>query len=144
MSSFDADKALTEYLSANFTAAPLYFENEEADPPSSSDLGAATRWIYIEIESAEDEQQSIGAGEPLENLWREEGTLTATVLVPVGEGVAEGKKLRDLLADKLRGHTIGGVVVRGINRSPGGPWEGDDGRGRWWALPLTVYWHMDH
>jgi|GEM_PF-1815273 len=139
MASGAAHDAIRNWLEANFTAATLYFENEDATPP---DAGLDVRWVYVEIEGDEEDQASIGGGSADENIWRETGTIKAYVIVPVGEGVGAGNDLRDQLADALRGLQTGGVVCRRMSRVAGLSWEGN-GNGNWWALPLVVEFYRD-
>lgn len=140
MASSAAYDALRGYLEAHFTSAPLFFENEEVDPPET-----AATWVYVEIESDEDDQESIGSGNPDAELWREHGVLRAHVLVPVGAGVAAGNATRDAIAQLFRGLQIDSLICRAIHRRGGLRWEEFGvSNGNWWALPLTVDWYLDH
>lgn len=131
----ETDQAFEDYLLANWSRCPLFFENDEDEPhdPQQS-------WVYVENESDDDDQESIGAGEG--NLWREVGTLRLYVLIPIGSGAKAGRLLRDALADLLKGQEIGPVTCGAAHRVAGLRWEGE-GNGNWWAMPLTIDWTRD-
>lgn len=136
MASFAAYTALRGFLEAHWSSTLLCFENGATEPPQD----AQAAWVYVEIESDEDSQSSIGAG--AENSWRETGDMTLYVLIPAGAGTGDGRALRDQLADLFRAAQIGQIVCTRMRRTGGISWEGE-GTGNYWGLPLVVEWHMD-
>ncbi|MBP6818345.1 MAG: hypothetical protein KBC46_03475 [Ferrovibrio sp.] len=138
MASDDAFTLLQGYLEQHWNNAGvrLVWPNERDTelPPRP--------FIYLDIESGEDDLASIGAAEPRDNLWREAGWLAATVLVEQGEGTRQARQIRDQLAEIFRGLSIGPLRCRAMSRSRGEAWE-SEGWGNLYGLPLIVNWELD-
>ena len=132
MASATAWQAIRDWLTANWTATPLVYENEPADlpePPSA--------WIFVEVTGAIYEQASIGGGLPPANRWREAGALYVHVWVPSNSGSAVARGHAETLATALRGVSLpGDLQMRDMTIGDGG--QDDDGA--WWRITLRVEW----
>lgn len=137
MASSAAYDTLVGHLRDNWNTTVIVEEN------SFDKLDAGTPWLYVECWSDDDDQESIGAGEPTENMWREFGWLRITVLVKAGSGGAHARTLRDQLVDLFRGLRLDDIVLRTIHRAGGETWDGAP-RGNWYGLPLIIDWYREY
>lgn len=139
MASSAAYTAIHDFLVANWLAPlpGLRFENDGQDPPAD---GSA--FVYVEIESEEDDQASIGGGDqPDDNLWREVGGVSIEVLIERGTGTAQGRIWRDQLGALFKGLTLAGIKFRTQRFLAGTPYEGN---GNYFSLPLVIEFERDH
>jgi len=120
------------WLAANFTACPVIYENEPAtlpEPPSA--------WIFVELMGRLYSQESIGAGPPAANWWRESGDTYLHVWVPSNSGSAVARGHAETLAMALRGAILGvDTKIKDMYIGDGG--NSDDGA--WWRITLRVEW----
>jgi hypothetical protein len=126
---YDAVRAL---LLAQFTDAPLVFENENAEPQLPDGP-----YVMVEMTGDVFTQMSIGAGTRMANRWEERGLIFLHVNAPAGTGGREARRLAALLADVFRGvETLApGITFEDVSIGLGETSERD---GPWWILPLTV------
>lgn len=132
MSSPAVYDAIRSFLEAEFSDAPLHFENEGADPVE----GAA--WVYVDVRGTLYGQATIGAADQAENRWDEEGQLFLDVNVPSGTGGRKARQLAKSLADLFRGRTLlaGTLEFGDAIIAP----SGGDESGNWWAVTVTLEW----
>jgi hypothetical protein len=143
MSSDAVYDAVKTYLTANWTATPLLFDNELADTAGAvptDDPGTA----FVQVEMAGDfyGAASIGAGDDAANLYRGEGTLFLSVLVPAGTGSRVARQHAKALVDLFRGVELaaGTIRFRGATIAPGQKAALD---GNWYELPASVDYQAD-
>lgn len=127
--------AIRDFLTANWTATPLRFENKA--------VPEATRWVYVEISGRSWRQESLGAGAPRSNLWREEGTLWLHCLVPVRTGSEQARSDLTSLCDLFRGAELldGRLIFNDISVGLG---ESADEDGNYWRLSASIAWTCDN
>lgn len=125
--------AIRTFLEANYSATPLYFENEQTDAMPSA-------WVLIEFVSTTYFQTSIGARTQAENRFDEEGSLFAHVLVPVGSGVRDAFAYAYAIADLFRGLTLlnGNVEFNDVIVGYG---ESQD-EGNYYRVSVNIGWRM--
>lgn len=140
MSSDTVYDAIRAYLTAQWTATPIRFENEVADasnnplPPSTP-----TSWIAMAISGTAYGQQSIGAAEQTDNRWDEEGILWLYVMVPSGTGASLARQHAKALADLFRGTTLlsGSLEFMDAYIGRGAP---STENGNWWEIAVDIEW----
>jgi hypothetical protein len=93
---FDAVKS---YISTNWTATRVRFENE----PFELDNGY---FLDIEMTGSAYGQQSIGAGRQKDNRWDEEGSLWIHVMAPINSGGSQVRAYAKQAADMFKGTTL--------------------------------------
>lgn len=137
MSSDTAFNIIESFIKANWDTkkCPLAWDNEPFDPPSSEDANA--RWAKIFVDGEQWEQQSIGEGGGLNELWNETGSVLFVVLVPVNTGSRLCRQTMREFADLCRGEDIGMVEFLGCRFDPIGRTDDD---GVWWSMTVTVDW----
>lgn len=137
MSSDTAFTAIKNFLVANFTSAPLVFENDPAyqtpEPPSP--------WVLVEIYGSMFDQVSMGSGMPVTDKWREEGAVLCHVMVPVGTGSLTGRQLATTITNLFRGLSLS-PDIRFADLSIGsGMVQIEDGN--YWPLSCRMEWARD-
>lgn len=136
MSSAVVYGVIRSYLTANFTAIPLAWENEPftvPEPPAP--------WALCEVVGEDFEQESIGSGSPAAELWRESGYLLVHVMVPAGSGSLVARQHAETLSNLLKGLELP-AATRFAAMSIGAGELGDDS-GAWWRLTLRADWIRD-
>lgn len=137
MSSDVVYTAIHDFLVAQFTAAPLVFENESSfqtpEPPSP--------WVMVEVYGYMFEQVSTGSGTPIQDKWREEGAVICHVMCPVNTGSLAGRQMAAQIAELFRGRRLE-PDIRFADLSIGsGMVQIDDGN--WWPISLRAEWARD-
>lgn len=135
MSSPQAFSPIEAYLKAEWTATPIAFENDGFKPPKQP--GA---FVLVEIFGVMFDQETIGANEQVENLWREDGSLYLHVCVPRGTGSLQARTFSRQLADLFRGQDFAGIRFRQISI---GSAEVGDEDGNYYRMTVTVDWERD-
>lgn len=135
MSSDVVFSAVQTFLNANFTTAPLTYEN---DPPFQMPDPPAP-WVLVEIYGSTFNQISMGSGIPkLDNKWREEGAVLAHVMVPVNSGSLVARQIATTLAGLFQGLSLS-PDIRFADLSIGaGMIQSEDGN--WWPLSVQASW----
>jgi hypothetical protein len=136
MSSFSAFETIKQYLSANWSATPLVFENDRFNLPC-----VPAAFVYVEIVGNTYDQASIGGGEErADNLWREWGQLYLNVMVPSGTGSGPARQYCDQLLALVAGHEIGALTFRDASIGMGEP-----GRtfANYYAMTASITWYRD-
>ena len=130
MAASDAtDAAFEAHFAENFDGVRAVFEND-ADP----EITGRDPWVYIENESDEDDQASLGAGSASGhgyNLMRETGRKAA-------------RQLRDQIVAAFAAQDIGPVTCRAAHRVSGYAWDGVHANGNWQAFPVLIDWYRDY
>tara|TARA_R110002074_G_scaffold21173_5_gene66097 strand:+ start:14382 stop:14813 length:432 start_codon:yes stop_codon:yes gene_type:complete len=143
MAASDAtDAAFEAHFAENFDGVRAVFEND-ADP----EITGRDPWVYIENESDEDDQASLGAGSASghgDNLMRETGRVGFYVLVPIGSGRKAARQLRDQIVAAFAAQDIGPVTCRAAHRVSGYAWDGVHANGNWQAFPVLIDWYRDY
>jgi len=124
--------AIRAFLELNAPSIDFRFENEDVDPPKDQ--------LFVNVELAGDimEQESIGAGEPAENRWRESGTLLLHYVVPAGSGSREARKQARVVGDLFRGlELVPEIQFTTISTGFG---DGGDHAGQFCVLPQSIAW----
>lgn len=131
MSSLASFDAFETKLKTDWTATPVYFENERFSP---ADTPAA--FVYVEIFDETFSQETIGA--PGNNLFAESGITYLHVMVPDDSGTRVARGHADALTALFREKDTAGVKIDDM--SIGG---GDPGRNfpNYWAMTVTLWWH---
>lgn len=135
MASATVYDAVRGYLEAQFTAAPLVWENEGA-----GQLPAP--FIIVELVGDVTAQTSIGSGDPGDNRWLESGSLYLYVMVDAGTGSREARALAQHLIDLFRGLSLLADSLRFQDMSVGLGQPGDE-NGLWWQLPMSIRWERE-
>ncbi|MDO1582429.1 hypothetical protein [Rhizobium oryzicola] len=136
MSSPEAYSAIHDYLATQWAArTPLVFENEQFELPD-------TPAYYVQVEIFGDffDQASIGGGQPVANLWREEGQILAHVMCPRWEGTLQGRTYGRLLCDLFRGQEFSGIRFRRISLGASEPGDED---GNYFRMTASIDWQRD-
>jgi hypothetical protein len=118
-----------------WTATPIYFENEYRDLEATPD-----HFVFVECYGNFWEQESIGASPNTSNRWREEGQIDAHVLTPRGMGSAQARGYAEAICEIFRGQEIQGIRFRDM--SIGSSQNGDDD-GNYWRMTATIEWQRD-
>lgn len=134
MSSDVVYTAVQNFLLANFTTAPLVFENDPAfempEPPSP--------WVLVEIYGNTFNQISFGSGLPVTDKWREEGAVLCHVMCPVNTGTLTGRQIATTLAGMFQGLKIEPDIRFGDLSIGAGMTQIDDGN--WFPLSARFEW----
>lgn len=125
--------AVRDFLRTNYSATPLFFENEQTDAPSSA-------WCLMEGGSATYRQTSIGAGSQAANRFDDDGSFYLHVMVPVGTGVADAYGYAYTLADLFRGLTLMGGNLEFDDVIVGYGRHEDDGN--FYRVSVNVGWRV--
>lgn len=131
MSTATAYNAIRAHLVATWTTTPLAWDNEVFDTPDDSGF------VMAQVTGDIWDQQSIGAGDRLQNRWDEEGELLLSVIVPAGTGSVLARTYAESLANIFRGLQLGDIEFRDISIGLGVIAED---RGPWWLLPIRINW----
>lgn len=123
--------AVRALLEAEFTEAPLVWENEAQDAPTDA------TWVLVEFAGDAFEQTSIGAGERRDNRWVESGIVYLHVMAPRGTGAEAARRVARLLAEVFRDVTelSPNIEFDRTSIGLGGVSEPD---GAFWRLPVSV------
>lgn len=135
MASNEVFTPIHDYLEAQWSATALVFENE-----AWPDYPSPTAWVLVEIYGDIYEQISIGAEDPADNLWREEGQMSLHVMIPDGVGTAQGRTYAKQLADLFRGMEIAGISFKRASIGAGMAGERD---GNYFRMTTTVEFERD-
>lgn len=130
--------AIEAYLSANWAATPISFENQPFSRPAS-DNGAAAPFIALEITGTLYAQQSIGESAQAANRWDEEGQLWLHVYVQTDTGSSIARRYAKQLADLFRGLRLVGDNLEFMDASIGMGQPGDDD-GVYWSVSVEIDW----
>lgn len=130
--------AIEAYLSANWIATPIKFENQPFQRPVS-DSGAALPFIAFEITGTLYAQQSIGESAQAANRWDEEGQLWLHVYVQTDTGSSIARRYAKQLADLFRGLRLVGDNLEFTDASIGMGQPGDDD-GVYWSVSVEIDW----
>lgn len=123
--------AVKTYLTANFSACPLTWENDAYQPASPP-----APWMLIQFEGDLFEQITIGAGTPAANLWREQGAVLAHGFVPSGTGSLLARQNLVAMATLLRGLELTPAIrFRAMSIGDYGAGSED---GNYWGLSLRA------
>lgn len=133
MTGFETERAAIEgHVQANFTAAPVFFENQPFDPPKDAP------YVVVTIRHSGTQPASLGPT-PLRRLA---GTVEAALHVPERSGTATARTLADALAAVLRRVTI--LPAPGVVLRLGEPTlEGGHTANGWWRATLTCVFRQD-
>lgn len=131
MTTATAYNAIRAHLVSSWTATPLAWDNETFDTPEDA------AFVMVQMTGDLWDQQSIGAGDRLQNRWEEEGELLLSVIVPAGTGTATARQHAEALANIFRGLQLGDIEFRDISIGLG---VAAEDRGPWWLLPIRINW----
>jgi hypothetical protein len=135
MSSRTSFDIIHDIFTAQWTATPIYFENEPRDLP-----GVPNHWLFIECYGHFWDQASIGTNPVTSNRWREEGQIDAHVMAPKEMGTAQARGYAEAICEIFRGREIQGIIFRDM--SIGSSQNGDDD-GNYWRMTATIEWQRD-
>lgn len=142
MSSPTVYDAVRAHLVANWTTTPFVFDNENTDTNNEDPTSRTGPWVMVEMTSDFDSQASIGSGSQSTDLYREEGIIFLTVLVPAGSGSRIARTYAKTLIDLFKGVELAAGTIRFQDRSIGvGQKAQRDGN--WFELPATVAYEAD-
>jgi|SRR6187402_188350 len=128
--------AVQAFLTANWTATPVAYQND-GFAPSSDGNGSLVPWVYVEIYGGLYEQRSVGAGSAAANLWIDQGQVWLHVFVGSGTGSQVAMSYGAQLAELFRGLFLAPNIQFGdIALGPsGGTTDGND-----WSLSTSIDW----
>lgn len=133
MSSATVYSAVRTWLEGSWNATPLAWENEPFEVPEPP-----SPFVVVEIYGDSYQQESIGAGNPAAELWREDGAVLLHVMVPAGTGSLTARTHAEALANLLRGLELpGGIRFRGMSIGLGETATDD---GNWWRISVRAEW----
>jgi len=136
-----AYETLRAWTVANWTATALRFENEVLGPPA--DASGPQPFVYFEMETNFIFESEIGAGDPQNNVWREEGEALWHVAVPSGTGSRDARAHAEALSTLLKSLVLpNGIHLGDIEIAAGDEWAVEAG-GNYWALPVIAEWTRD-
>jgi|SRR5215217_7119763 len=130
--------AVRTYLTAQWSACPIAFENEPFERPMDEN-GVPLPWIAMEMMGTVYGQQSIGARTQAENRWDEEGQLWLHVFVASGTGSSLVRGYAKQLADLFRGTLLLSDTLEFGDASLGMGEPGDD-EGAYFRVSVSVTW----
>lgn len=132
MSSDVVFTAVQNFLIANFTSAPLVFENDPPFMPEPPSL-----WVFVEVYDISFDQVSMGSGSPLTALWREEGAVICNVMAPTGTGTYAARVMATSLAHLFVGLEISpGIRFQRVSiASATESWDGN-----YWPISMRSEW----
>lgn len=132
MSSDIVFTAIQDYLVANFTAAPLVFENDPPFLPEPPSL-----WVWVEVYDIMFDQVSMGSGSPLTELWREEGSVICHVMAPTGTGTSAARTMATNIARLFVGLQLQpGIRFQRISLAS----DTDSWDGNYWGFSCRAEW----
>ncbi|MCO5071139.1 MAG: DUF4128 domain-containing protein [Rhizobiaceae bacterium] len=135
MSSATAFAGIEAYLRANWSATPIWFENENWKLPNPP-----AHFLLVEVFGDFYDQASIGADPQDGNLYRETGQIYVHVMAPRGQGTATARTYAKQIVDLFRGNEDAGVRPRGASIGAGEPGEED---GNFFRMTVTLDWERD-
>jgi hypothetical protein len=133
--------AIKEFLggagtSGAWTNTPIEWPNgsEGTFPPNPP-----APWVAMRMTGNIFDQESIGAGDPADNLWDEHGTLWLHVFVRVNTGESGARARAKALAKLFRGRQLldGHLQFGSMSIGMGEP--GDD-NGNYWRVSASIEW----
>lgn len=130
--------AIRAELEASWTTIPLTFENEAFTPPTDGD-GKPQPFVAVEMTGNLYGQQSIGAGDPGDNRWDEEGVLWLHIFVRSGTGGQTVRTYAKSLADIFRGKLLLGGAIEFMDASIGLGESGDDSA-NYYRVSVSIDW----
>lgn len=131
MTTATAFSAISAHLIAEWTTTPLAWENVAFNAASQAP------YVMVQMVGRIWDQASIGAGDRLQNRWREEGDLLLSVIVPTGTGSLTARTHAEALANIFRGLQLGDIEFGDIHIDDGAIAED---RGARWLLPVRINW----
>lgn len=136
MSSDVVFAAVQEYLTTNFSAVPLTYENDLFDPPSPN--AANPIWIYVEVYGVTYNQASMGSGTPQTDLFREEGAVLFHIMSPINTGSLKARQIGTVLVSLFKGLRIEPDIRFGDLSIGEGTVQLE--QGNWWPMTCRVLW----
>jgi len=127
MSSPEAFSGIETYLTANWTATPLVFENPQDPTPADQ----PAHFLFVEIVGNAFDQVSIGADPTISNRWREWGQIFLHVMTKNGIGSRQARVFAKQALDLFRGNEDAGIRPRGMSIGAGEP-----------GVPIANYFAM--
>lgn len=109
----DVQSAMRARAEANFTAIPLAFKNEDYELPATP-----AAFAFVELNVVDHGLVAFGGGAGA-NMQRSEAEIEAQILVPIGQGVADGLAWAEQFAAVFRAKALGGITYRGAEVYPG-------------------------
>jgi hypothetical protein len=139
MSSDIVYQTIRDWMTANWTACPVAYENEPFTPPAPTKYPAAPAcWIQVEFTGDSYEQASLGSGAPAAERWIETGEILFHFLVQTNGGTAAPRAHARALAENLRGlRFANGTRLNSMSIGDAGPGDLD---GKWWSITLRAFW----
>ena len=135
MASVIAFDTIEQLLRAQWTATPIFFENESWQVASTP-----AHFVYVEIFGDIFDQASLGADPRTGNLWRERGQLYLHVMTVRDSGSRQARLLAGQLVDLFRGQDIGTLTFLDASIGAGDPGKAD---GNYYAMTATIDWERD-
>jgi hypothetical protein len=131
-----------DYLASNWTATPLLFDNETADSSGAFPTEAGGPFVRVEMIGDLYGAASIGAGSDDLNLYREQGQIYMTVIVPGGTGSRLARLHAKALIDLFRGRELASGRIRFRDGSLG-LGQRSTLEGNWYELNASVDYLAD-
>ena len=131
--------AVRTFLTANWSATPVKWENETFTEPTPTDYPAApAAFLVVELSGESYRQMSLGSGSPAAERWVESGAVLIYSLVQSGASSLVARQNATALADMLRGVVLpNNIRIESMSIGDGGPGDED---GKWWQILLRVNW----
>lgn len=133
--------ALVALLEAEFSAAPVVYENQPAPPRDANGNDLLTEWVLVEILGVSDRQVSMGADTKQGNLWQARGEVLFHIHAPVGRGPRPALVVADAIAALFRARYQEEDGVAWMDMSVGGGSVATED-GKWWVTTVTVDWQL--
>jgi hypothetical protein len=109
---------------------PIAWPNQVFNEPAPyADGGQPSAWLNVEISAFNADPYEVGS-----TVWMEEGAVQVHVMVPTGQGIKDGLRIRKSIANDFRGLLPGLVTYDGFTFDPGGM----DEDGNWFRLTLRI------
>jgi len=126
--------AIKSYVTANWSACPIAWENEDftrPEPPGP--------WILFEITGTYYQQESIGDSPQGRNRWDEAGVMFFHVFVPKGTGSTLARQYAKALANTFRGALLLSDSLEFLVASIGEGAVADD-MAVYWRVSVSIEW----
>ncbi len=125
-------EAIKAHVTANWTATPIRWPNEDFEEPEGA-------WLAFEMNGSLYGQQTIGMSQQGDNRWDREGSVWFHVMTRRGEGETGARGAALYLANLFRGRLLmpdESLEFFDAHDDPG------ETQGNWYRVTVTIEWRL--